>query len=212
MKFDLHIHSKYSYDSLSEPERILRTAVKRNLDAISITDHNSMEVYAHLEPRSDIILIRGTEIHTDKGDLIGLFIEHGIQSRDFLGAVQEIRDQQGIVVLPHPYRRNGDPQELTRYVDLIEIFNPRSRIHENNQASVLCTKFQKMPIAGSDAHTCFEIGKARIEMDGCWKDPDEMKAQILSGERTIITGQTSYYLTHGLTFIMKHLKRRQDRP
>ena len=42
MKVDFHIHTKYSYDSLMEPDKIIRNAVKRGLDGIVICDHNTI--------------------------------------------------------------------------------------------------------------------------------------------------------------------------
>ncbi|MBA7528056.1 hypothetical protein ES705_20239 [subsurface metagenome] len=43
MKYDLHIHSKYSSDGVLEPEKIAKTAVKRGLDGIAITDQNTIK-------------------------------------------------------------------------------------------------------------------------------------------------------------------------
>jgi len=38
MKYDLHIHSKYSSDGIIEPEKIVKIAAKRGLNGIAITD------------------------------------------------------------------------------------------------------------------------------------------------------------------------------
>jgi len=43
MKYDLHIHSKYSYDGILEPRDIVKIAIKRGLDGIAITDHNTVK-------------------------------------------------------------------------------------------------------------------------------------------------------------------------
>ena len=40
MKFDLHIHSKYSYDGVLEPKRIVEIAMAKGLAGIAITDHH----------------------------------------------------------------------------------------------------------------------------------------------------------------------------
>jgi predicted metal-dependent phosphoesterase TrpH len=79
MKLDLHIHSKYSYDSFSEPSKIVKMAKRRGLDVISITDHDNMKVYEKLPHKLDIIVVRGMEKKTDMGDVTGLFlnISHG---------------------------------------------------------------------------------------------------------------------------------------
>ena len=44
MKLDLHIHSKYSYDSFSESSKIVKMAKRKGLDIISITDHDKQIV------------------------------------------------------------------------------------------------------------------------------------------------------------------------
>ena len=43
MKYDLHIHSKYSYNGILEPKDILKIAIKRGSDGIAITDHNTVK-------------------------------------------------------------------------------------------------------------------------------------------------------------------------
>ena len=40
-KFDLHIHSKYSWDSKVEIKDIIKTSKKKKLQGISITDHDA---------------------------------------------------------------------------------------------------------------------------------------------------------------------------
>jgi predicted metal-dependent phosphoesterase TrpH len=42
MKFDLHIHSKYSYASFSDPLKIVKVTKRKGLDVISITDHDNI--------------------------------------------------------------------------------------------------------------------------------------------------------------------------
>jgi len=43
MKYDLHIHSKYPYDGVLEPKDIVKIAIKRGLDGIVITGHNTVK-------------------------------------------------------------------------------------------------------------------------------------------------------------------------
>ena len=42
MKYDLHIHSKYSSDGVLDPEKIVKIAAKRGLNGVAITDHNTI--------------------------------------------------------------------------------------------------------------------------------------------------------------------------
>ncbi len=60
---DLHIHTIYS-DGIKTPEEILKMAVKANLGAISITDHDSVDAYKELYEISNkyqIEIITGIE-------------------------------------------------------------------------------------------------------------------------------------------------------
>jgi len=45
MKYDLHIHLKYSYDGISElePKEIIKIAIKQGLTGIAITDHSTIK-------------------------------------------------------------------------------------------------------------------------------------------------------------------------
>ncbi|MCK4717174.1 MAG: PHP domain-containing protein, partial [Thermoplasmata archaeon] len=71
-KADLHLHSKYSFDSFMEPRKILKLAKKRGLDLISITDHNSLR--GSLDAKRyrkefDIEVWLGEEVYSDMGDI-----------------------------------------------------------------------------------------------------------------------------------------------
>ncbi len=43
MRIDFHVHSKYSHDSSAKISEILRYAKRRGLDAIAITDHDTLD-------------------------------------------------------------------------------------------------------------------------------------------------------------------------
>jgi len=43
VKFDLHIHSKYSQDGILEPKAIVDIAASKGLKGIAITDHNTIK-------------------------------------------------------------------------------------------------------------------------------------------------------------------------
>ena len=207
MKLDLHIHSKYSYDSFSDPQKIIKVAKSKGLDVISITDHDNMKVYEKLPHIPNIIVVRGMEIKTDMGDVIGLFLSEEIKSRSFLDVVDEIREQDGIIVLPHPFRRNCEPAELVEYVDLVEVINARSGNLENVKAQELCEKFNKKPITGSDAHTYFEIGRVVTEIEGYSGDLSELKRMITESERRCYGKEVPFYISHGYSFIASRIKR-----
>jgi hypothetical protein len=165
---DLHIHSCYSFDSLLRPRTILKLARRRGLECIAITDHDSLK--GGFEAKKDerdfgIKVIPGIEVSTDSGDIIGLGVESGIGSKDWISVIDDIRCQGGIAVLPHPFRHHRDVENIARSVDLIEVWNGRTTISENKRAQDLAKDVGKNGIAGSDAHLGSEIGNMKMVLD-----------------------------------------------
>lgn len=59
-KANLHIHSSYS-DGILSPEEVLNRAVEKNLQYISITDHNTIKAYENINNSFNINLLTGIE-------------------------------------------------------------------------------------------------------------------------------------------------------
>lgn len=202
MELDLHIHSKYSYDSFMSPENIIKIAKKRKLNGIAITDHNTIK--GGLEAKkfnknSDFIIITGTEIHTEYGDIIGLFINEEIKKKNFLDVVEEIKSQSGISILAHPYRGFSSPEKIIDKVDFVEGFNARSNNEKNTMAIKLAAEYNKSVTAGSDAHSFFEIGNGITIFDSinC----------LYNGNLTIKGRKSNYYLSHAASVIAEKIKK-----
>ncbi|QXO93565.1 PHP domain-containing protein [Methanospirillum purgamenti] len=161
---DFHIHSKYSYDSLLSPKKILKIAKKRGLNTVALTDHNSIRGGIETQkfnndPNFHVII--GSEINTEIGDIIGIYLNEDIKSRESIVVIEEIKAQGGMVILPHPYRGHVLYEQIISQCDAIEIFNSRSSIIENNSSLELARKFKKPFVAGSDAHFSCEIGLSK---------------------------------------------------
>jgi len=205
MMYDLHIHSKYSYDSILEPRTIITVAKKRNLNGIAITDHNTIKgaLVAQKENQDqDFDIIVGAEIKTNIGDIVGLHLQEEIKSRNFIETVDEIKRQGGVSVLAHPFRKqtNYTSDEIRR-VDLIEAFNARSPRSANIKAKTLATQYKKDVVAGSDAHLSFEIGKGRTTVTSD-------TGKLINGRLLSIEGMESrYYVTHGTSILIQQLKK-----
>lgn len=169
-KIDLHIHSKYSYDSYLEPKIIIKIAKKRNLDGIAITDHNSLK--GSIEAKkiaTDILIIQGSEIKTSIGEILAYSIKEEIKPKqNIYEAIDNIHEQGGIAVAPHPFdmfrRYNG--KNIVRGIDGIEVFNSRCILNFFNYLALKKAKEMNLPmISGSDAHTIEEIGNAFTTFD-----------------------------------------------
>lgn len=163
LKGDFHIHSKYSYDSLMEPRIILKLCKKLGFDVISITDHNSINGSLEAkkyEKEFDMSVIIGEEIKTDVGDIIGLNLNEKIIGQDIEEVLENIKGQGGITVLPHPFREHRNIETIANKVDIIEVFNSRCSVNENQKALDLSLKLNIPTIIGSDAHVYSEIGNS----------------------------------------------------
>lgn len=203
LKFDFHIHSKYSFDSILSPRRILKRAKKMGLSGIAITDHDTIkggvETYKINKDPSFTVII-GCEVNTEVGDIIGLFLNNEIQSRQSTEVIDEIHKQEGIVVLPHPFKSHNLNEELIKSVDLLEGINGRCRLEKNLMAQDLARKYNLPLIAGSDAHFGLEIGKCRTIV----KIEEGIEKDILRGCK-IEGRQNPVYLEH-LSQIIKLIK------
>jgi len=168
---------------------------KKGLKGIAVTDHNTIEggKVAQKQADRDHIIIVGSEVKTEIGDIIGLFLTNEIRSRKSMEVLDEIQAQNGISVLAHPFRTpymfrfrhrrvdSYDP-EFMQKVNLIEITNARSKSRENLRARELAERFGKPVSAGSDAHFLPEIGSARLVLKGQKIEMEnDIKECLLSG-------------------------------
>ena len=77
LRGDLHVHTGRSPDSRAELSAILAAANRAGLDFIALTDHDlppEEDIFAKPE-RDGVLLVPGIEYTTDKGHLLGLFLE-----------------------------------------------------------------------------------------------------------------------------------------
>ncbi len=203
MKFDLHVHSRYSYDSLLNPGTIIKMAKKRDLDGVAIVDHNTVRggiEVLKVNDDSDFHVIIGAEIRTEYGDVIGLFLNEEIRSRKFGEVIEEIKLQGGLSVLAHPYRQYTFPERLIDSVDIIEGFNARSTKEDNERGYALGARFNKPMIAGSDVHFSFEIGKGITFVNS------QIRESLIKGETRIYGDESYYYLVHGMSVAIEKVK------
>jgi len=210
---DLHVHTKYSKDSRNEPAELVKVAKARDLDAIAVTDHDTVKAWEAFPETDDFTVIRGMERYTDLGSVIGLFLNEGISARGFWEAIDEIRDQDGVVVLPHPCdalrrdapRIEGLDEELLRArIDAVEVFNSRCFLESfNAKANKLAQDLGKHRVGGSDAHTLGEVGNARTLFD-C-DSPDEVHTQLRMSDPvdTVVQGRLSSRFVHVSSFLNK---------
>ncbi len=193
-------------------EKIIKVARRKRLDGIAITDHNSFNnsIMASKIRSSDFFIISGSEIATDKGEILGLFLTEAVKSRDLLGVIDEIRDQDGISVIPHPYKRSLQvDNNLLNSVDGIEVFNARASLLQNKKAQELSSGKRRLITAGSDAHFYFEIGRGTTTVKMA-SNLEEIRKNLLS-EKTILNGVISSPYVETISQIVRFSKTRNPR-
>jgi hypothetical protein len=206
MKIDFHCHSYFSKDGICSPEDLLRIAKRKGLDGIAITDHNSTRSWNRAREEADrlgMILIKGEEIKIKKnnktvGELLAYFIKDEInpQGKSIEDIISEIKNQDGICIIAHPFNRKKPFKDLERYkalVDGIEIFNSRSQTRKENKQSEDFTTTNNLAFtAGSDSHTSFEIGNCYIESNA--NTIEELRSNILNKKIKVVGKQSSFFL------------------
>ncbi|MFC1937209.1 PHP domain-containing protein [Chloroflexota bacterium] len=205
MVIDLHIHSKYSSDGILDPKEIVSIARKKGLNGIAITDHDTVQGGQHAKEyeTEDFIIIVGAEIMTDKGEVTGLFLSREITSRHLEDVIAEIREQDGIIIVPHPFDGLRSSafhitDEYAHLVDAIEGFNARCVLQRYNRRAVEFAARHNLPVVGgSDAHYANEIGLGGIIIDG----PD-IRMAILNSQLSLFGRRTSL-LNHARTKVRK---------
>lgn len=177
MRYIFHIHTEYSHDSKVKLQHLYKLLIKNKVEGVAITDHNEVEGAKKFRELfgDKIDVIVGEEIMTSKGEIIGLYLNERIPP--LLSpeeTIKRIKDQGGIVYLPHPFdkRRNNSCLDYDSIInnineiDLIEVYNARCISEDfNKDAKELCEKYNKYKIIGADAHTKYELNFNYIDVN-----------------------------------------------
>jgi predicted metal-dependent phosphoesterase TrpH len=190
---DLHMHTDWSHDCSIPVVDLLDHAEEIGLGAIAITDHNAfggaLEA-VELARGRDLVVIPGEEVKTDgQGEMIGLFLRHEIpRGMSFADTIAAIREQGGLVYLPHPFDRLHaipDPSTLHRHlaeIDVFEVFNARLlRDSFNDEALRFARKYRLLQGAGSDAHVLQGVGTGAVRMRR-FEGPEEFLLSLRTAE------------------------------
>lgn len=198
MEVDLHIHSMYSPDSRSRPDRIVKRAIELGLGAIAVTDHDSWKGYmaAASEARGTILVVPGAELKTHKGDLLALFVEEGIRTRDWHEAIDLIRSYGGLSVVPHPFESRALTTDDIRLADAVEAFNAKCSLDSNARAKRLSEELGMPGIASSDAHCVHAIGNGRTSVPD-FSTAEELRRHLLKDPVISRTQRTNPIVHYG---------------
>jgi hypothetical protein len=156
-----------------KPEDLVGRCLETHLDCIAVTDHNTIAGALEVQRLASFRVIIGEEIKSEGGEIIGLFLKEAIpRGLSSLETVWRIKDQGGLVSVPHPFdhfRRSVIQRdaldEILPYVDIVEAFNARNTLRmDNRKALDLASNHGILVSAVSDSHTLFEVGRTYTEM------------------------------------------------
>ena len=184
---------RWSHDCSIEVDELLPHAEAEGLGAIAVTDHNvfggALEAVEKARGR-ELIVIPGEEVKTDdQGEVIGLFLKEEIpRGMSFAETVAAIREQEGIVYLPHPFDRMHAipfPATLHRHlheIDVLEVYNARLLFEGYNDEAVRFARKYGLPAgAGSDAHVLQGVGTGALRMRA-FDGPEEFMLSLRTAE------------------------------
>jgi predicted metal-dependent phosphoesterase TrpH len=185
-------------------EKIIERCKKLGINCIAIADHGTAEGGLEMQKIAPFKVIVAEEILTTEGEIMGMFLKEtipsGITPQE---AVKRIREQDGVVNIPHPFEtirgsalKDKIIDEIAGDIDLMEVLNSRSPFPANsNKARDFAEKHNIPGGAGSDAHSVYEIGNAYIEIPD-FNNKDEFLKAVVLGK---IHGKRSGVFVHLLS-------------
>jgi predicted metal-dependent phosphoesterase TrpH len=173
LKADFHIHTRYSMDSSTEPQEVIRVCLKKHINCIAISDHGAIQGALEVKKLAPFYVIVAEEVLTTRGEIMGMFLREVVPSGLSLEeSIRLIKQQGGLLCAQHPYDRfRADAlkaevmEEIKDQLDLVEVFNSRNPLLRSSRQARDFARQHNLPgSAGSDAHASYEIGNAWVEM------------------------------------------------
>lgn len=189
---DLHNHTDCSYDATNRLEHYRRAHAAGLFHVLAITDHNRIDGAARLRERAPFPVIVGIELDTAEGELIGLFVEDRIPPRlPARETAERIRDQGGLVYLPHPFyplvRRplRASVRDGLADLGLVDVVEGRNGGPFTDRPDARARRWaaaRGLPLgAGSDAHDPVDIGRVAVAVPAGPVEPASLLERLPLG-------------------------------
>jgi hypothetical protein len=189
IRVEFHCHTRYSKDSLTSPERLIKACRRKKIDRVVVTDHNTIDGARAAQELDPELVIVGEEIATTRGEILAAYVTEevpvGLSPKE---TILLLKEQRAFISVSHPFDiyRGGhwdeaDLLEILPDVDAIEVFNSRCWSPEFNQQAQKFAEEHDIPgTVGSDAHGTIELGRSVLLLEQ-FQDPDELRAVIRKG-------------------------------
>lgn len=171
LRVDPHLHTDASDDGHTAPEELLEQAAEVGLDAVAVTDHDTVagaETVVRRSSEFDVVAILGCEVSTADGHLLAIGVDRAPEpGLPLPETARRVRAMGGLSIVPHPFQRSrhGAGKAAIDDVDGIEVYNAHTLTSlRNAQAARFASREGYPPFGGSDAHRPAEIGRAATEI------------------------------------------------
>ena len=183
---DLHCHTlPRSTCSQLHPDGLVAAARAAGLDGICLTEHDrwwpERELDA-LRQRTGFVVLSGVELTTDLGHVLAFGLPESASSAIAAELAAGAEDHGALLFLAHP-ARDSLLRLNRRIIDTfasVEAVNGSDSHLKNMGASGIARAFRLPGIAGSDAHTLAEVGRAATR----FLDPITDQASLLEALRS----------------------------
>lgn len=167
MLIDVHMHEMtYSKDSFLKLDEMVTIAKEKGLDAICITDHDSMglkEYAKEYTEKTGFPVFVGIEYFSLQGDIVAFGIDEypkeRIPAQDFIDLVKA---QGGVCFAAHPFRNNkrGLEENLLTVegLDGLEVLNGSTSEEACKKAAEYAEKLHLFTLGASDCHIKAKVG------------------------------------------------------
>ena len=207
------MHTHFSHDSEMAPEQLVKRCEEVGLNCVAVTDHNTIKGALAVRELASFIVIIGEEVASSEGEITGLFLSEEVP-RDLtpLETAKRIKDQGGLVSIPHPFDRFRRGvisahalETVLPYADIVEIFNSRNNLARDDRKATKFARDNGLLVSGvSDAHTTKELGRTYLRMPEFDGSPENFKKAL---SKATIVGRRSGPLVHVKTSLIKLRKR-----
>ncbi|MBQ7168726.1 MAG: PHP domain-containing protein [Synergistaceae bacterium] len=215
---ELHVHTRYSKDSLLCFWPLYLRCLARRISVIAVTEHNNIDGGMRFSEfcrkrGGKVSVIVGEEIFTSQGEIIGLFlkkaVEPGLTAKE---TIARIKEQGGVVYVPHPFDLKRSKTVLQEEairenksdIDCIESHNGRNISPDFSARQLeIARKYGIRQVVGSDAHTLIEAGRNYMRINSVPADRESFIREI---ENAGFVTAECLRISHKITLFAKLLK------
>ena len=192
LRIDLHVHTRYSEDSVNSFDDINRRCREMGFDGYAICDHDSVEGLRRVES-GGLVVVPGLEVSAMGAHILCFDPVEAVPSGlSIMETVEKIHAQGATAVLAHPY---SIPRSFVRFreversgFDAIEVANsaqmPFGIVTARNRG--LAENLGLPQTGGSDSHIPETFGRSYTVIEADSREPEDIIEAIKKGRTRVV--------------------------